>query len=185
MFEFELPEKFRRYVPLAVWVIVILVLLAIPLKVISYGYLPGDDALRHAGKAVSGKSWPEILVLNQTYKIDNEFGWNLLLEKIHLWANWSAESLVIFSVVALFILVGWSALPWLKRPEAWLAALLTATLISGMYARFLLGRPYLVTLASLLMILFMWQRFGSLPPKTRMLLLATALFALCTYIHGV
>ncbi|HEY4952612.1 MAG TPA: hypothetical protein VII71_04405 [Verrucomicrobiae bacterium] len=178
-------DSLRRYVPLAVWVIVILVLLAIPLKVISYGYLPGDDALRHAGKAVSGKSWPEILVLNQTYKIDNEFGWNLLLEKIHLWADWSAESLVIFSVVALFILVGWSALPWLKRPEAWLAALLTATLISGMYARFLLGRPYLVTLASLLMILFMWQRFGSSPPKTWMLLLATVLFALCTYIHGV
>ena len=47
MFEFELPEKFRRYVPLAVWLIVALVVLAIPLKIISYGFLPGDDALRH------------------------------------------------------------------------------------------------------------------------------------------
>src|SRR5450432_1631581 len=185
MFEFELPEKFRRYVPLAVWVIVILVLLAIPLKIISYGYLPGDDALRHAGKAVSGKSWPEILVLNQTYKIDNEFGWNLLLEKIHLWADWNAESLVIFSVVALFILVGWSALPWLTRPEVWLATLTLATLVAAVSGRMTLGRPYLVTFAVLLTLLFLWQKHGSAPPKKWMLLLATALFALGTFVHGV
>ena len=60
MFEFELPERFRRYVPLAVWLVVALVILAIPLKIISYGYLPGDDALRHCAKAVSGKPWTEI-----------------------------------------------------------------------------------------------------------------------------
>src|SRR5208282_1688937 len=99
-------EALRRYVPLAVWAIVVLVILAIPLKIIGYGYLPGDDALRHAAKAVSGKSWSEILVLNPVYVIDHEFGWNLLLEKIHLWTNWDAERLVLFSVVSLFILVG-------------------------------------------------------------------------------
>src|SRR5487761_2077308 len=103
----------KRDVPLAVWTGVTLVILAIPLKIISYGYLPGDDALRHAAKAVSGKSWSDILVLNDTYKIDHEFGWNLLLEKIRRWTDWNAEALVIFSVVALFLLAGWSALPWL------------------------------------------------------------------------
>ena len=41
-------DALRRYVPLAVWAIVILVILAIPLKIIGYGFLPGDDALRHA-----------------------------------------------------------------------------------------------------------------------------------------
>ena len=46
MFEFELPEKLRRYVPLLVWLLVALVLLAIPLKIIGYGYLPGDDAAK-------------------------------------------------------------------------------------------------------------------------------------------
>ena len=48
-------DAVRRYVPLAVWAIVILVILVIPLRVIQYGFLPGDDALRHAAKAVSGK----------------------------------------------------------------------------------------------------------------------------------
>src|SRR5258706_4673454 len=117
-------DPLKRYVPLAVWAIVILVILAIPLKIIGYGYLPGDDTLRHAAKAVSGKSWSEILVLNDAYKMDHEFGWNLLLEKIYLWQNCGAESLVVLSVVAMFLLAGWSALPWLKRPEAWLAALM-------------------------------------------------------------
>jgi hypothetical protein len=175
----------KRYVPLAVWAIVILVILAMPLKIIEYGYLPGDDALRHAAKAVSGKSWSEILVLNPVYVIDHEFGWNLLLEKIHIWTNWDAEKLVLFSVVSLFVLVGWSALPWLKRPEAWLATLMLATLVAAVCGRMTLGRPYLVTFAVLLTILFLWQKFGSSPPKKWMLLLATALFALGTFVHGV
>jgi len=42
-----------------------------------------------------------------------------------------------------------------------------------------------VTLAALLTFLLLWQRFGSAPPKTWMLLLATALFALGTFVHGV
>jgi hypothetical protein len=178
-------DSLKRYVPLAVWVIVIFVILAIPLRIIGYGYLPGDDALRHAAKAVSGKPWSEILVLNQTYQMDHEFGWNLLLEKIHVWMNWNAESLVVFSVVSLFVLVGWSALPWLKRPEAWLAALTLATIVAAVCGRMTLGRPYLVTFAALLTLLFLWQKFGSSPPKTWMLLLATALFALGTFVHGV
>src|SRR5712672_2620369 len=97
-------DSLKRYVPLAAWMIVILVILAIPLKIIGYGYLPGDDTLRHAAKAVSGKSWSEILVLNDVYKIDHEFGWNLLLEKVHRWTHWDAEKLVLFSVIGLFIL---------------------------------------------------------------------------------
>jgi hypothetical protein len=181
----SLLNPLKRYVPLAVWAIVILVIVAMPFKILSYGYLPGDDALRHAAKAVSGKSWSEILVLNPVYVIDHEFGWNLLLEKIHLWTNWNAESLVIFSVVTLFILVGWSALPWLKRPEAWLVALMLATLVAAVCGRMTLGRPYLVTFTVLLTILFLWQKFGSSPPKKWMLLLATALFALGTFVHGV
>jgi hypothetical protein len=178
-------DPLKRYVPLAVWVIVIFVILLIPLKIISYGYLPGDDALRHAAKAVSGKSWSEILVLSPVYQIDHEFGWNLLLEKIHLWTNCNASSLVVFSVVSLFILVGWSVLPWLKRPEAWLATLTLVTLVAAVCGRMTLGRPYLVTFAVLLTILFLWQKFGASPPKKWMLLLATILFALGTFVHGV
>ena len=158
-------DAFRRYVPLAVWAIVILVILVIPLKIISYGYLPGDDALRHAAKAVSGKPWPEILVLGSAFQIDHNYGWHLLLRQIYLGSHCNTEGLVLFSVVALFALVNWSALPWLKRPEAWLIALIAVALTSDLWMRFLLGRPFIVTIAGLLTILFAWQAHGSSPPK--------------------
>src|SRR3974377_2151342 len=124
-------DGIKRYVPLLASMIVILVILAIPLKIISYGYLPGDDALRHAAKAVSGKPWPDILVLSDSYKIDYQFGWHLLLRQVHAWTHADAEGLVVFSIVVLFAVVGWMAVLWLKRPEAWLAALLLLAVSSG------------------------------------------------------
>ena len=184
-FDFELPASVRRYVPLAVWAVVIFTIFLIPLKIIGYDYLPPDDALRHAAKAVSGKPWPEILVLNDVYKIDHEFGWNLLLEKIHGWTGWDAEKLVVFSVVALFLVAGWSVLPWLKRPEAWLAALLAAMVISNLPQRVMLGRPFVVTITVLMTLLLLWRRHGAAPPKLWMWLLMIGLFAAGTYVHGV
>ncbi len=178
-------DAVRRYVPLAVWAIVILIVLFIPLRVIQYGFLPGDDALRHAAKAVSGKPWPEILVLGPAFKIDTNFGWHLLLRQIYLWSNCDTEKLVLFSVVALFALVNWSALVWLKRPEAWLIALIAVTLTSDLWMRFSLGRPLIVTVAGLLTILFAWQVHGSSPPKWWTAVWMTAVISICTFVHGV
>jgi len=143
-------DAVRRYVPLAVWAIVILVVLFIPLRVIQYGFLPGDDALRHAAKAVSGKPWPTFWCWGPAFKIDTNFGWHLLLRQIYLWSNCDTEKLVLFSVVALFALVNWSALVWLKRPEAWLIALLAVALGSDLWMRFSVGRPFILTIAGLL-----------------------------------
>ena len=183
-------DALRRYVPLAVWAVVILVILAIPLKIISYGYLPADDAMRHAAKAVSGKPWPEILVTGPAFQIDHNYGWHFLLRQIYLRNKSGAdaqdtEKLVLISVVALFVLVGWSALPWLKRPEAWLIALLAMTLTSDLLGRFLLGRPFILTVAGLLTILFAWQVHGSSPPKWWTAVWMAGLIALCTFVHGV
>jgi hypothetical protein len=177
-------DPLRRYVPLAVWTIAILVVLLVPLKIISYGYLPGDDALRHAAKAVSGKSWSEILVLNPVYKMDHEFGWNWLLTSIHHLTNWDAENLVIFSVVAMFVLVNLAGLAWLKRPEAWLATLLAAMVLELIPMRFTLGRPYLITLAALVTILFLWRTHRDKPPQKSALFLMVALAAISTFFHG-
>ena len=38
----------KRYVPLAIWIVAIFTIIAVPFKIISYGFLPMDDALRHA-----------------------------------------------------------------------------------------------------------------------------------------
>jgi hypothetical protein len=181
----SLLDSLRRYVPLAVWLMVALVILVIPLKIISYGYLPPDDALRHAAKAVSGKSWPEILVVGPAFKIDHNFGWHLFLRQIFLWSHCDTKGLVVFSVVALFVLLGWSALPWVKRPEAWLIALAAAALCANISGRLLLGRPFLLTTAGLLTILFSWQARGSPQPKWWLAVWFTLLIAACSFVHGV
>ena len=172
MFDFELPEKFRRYVPPAVWLIVALVLLITPFKIISNGYLPADDALRHCAKAVSGKAWPEILVLGDSFKIDHNLGWHAILGALHHALNWNAETLVIFSVAALFLLVNGAMLPWLKRPEAWLVALLAAMVVSDLPQRFMLGRPFIITSLVLMTVLFAVQKSK---PSLKIFLLFTAL----------
>src|ERR1700734_4023632 len=117
-------DAFTRYVPAISWAIVLFVLLAIPFKITGYGYLPGDDALRHAAKAVSGKPWSEILVLGPAFHFDTNFGWHWLLREIYLSTNWSTEGLVLFAVIALFVMLGWSAMACPKRAEAWLAAMI-------------------------------------------------------------
>jgi hypothetical protein len=154
----------RRYVPLLIYSIVILTFLLIPLKIISYGYLPPDDALRHAAKAVSGAPWSEILVLNEDYKVDHNFGWHLILRQLHLLLNCDAEGLVVLAVAGLLALVGWAAIPWLRRPEAWLATMLLFSVSAGSIGRLALGRPYLLTEAALLAVLFAWQVYGDRAP---------------------
>jgi hypothetical protein len=175
----------KRYIELIAWAVVIVTILCIPLKIIQLGYLPTDDALRHAAKAVSGKSWSDILILNQTYQIDHEYGWNLLLEKIYQWTHWDAETLVVFSVVGLFVLWGWAVLPWLRRPEAWLGAILVAAVSAEAPARFLTGRPYTISSVAVMALLFLWYRCGAAPPRKWMLGFMALLVAASTYFHGV
>jgi len=175
----------KRYVPLSVWIVVVFTIIVIPLKIIGYGFLPMDDALRHAAKAVSGKSWQQILVMRDDFQIDPSPGWQKILQWIHDWQNCSAETLVIFSVVALILLVTLSALPWLRRPEAWLAALFAAAIfIPACTTRFARGRPYLLTDAVLITILFLWSRQENDRPRRLALLLTPLLVAASAWIHG-
>ena len=177
--------RLERYVPLGVWVIVVLTLLIIPAKIIGYGYLPMDDALRHAAKAVSGKPWSEILVMRDGFLIDPHPGWHAVLGAIHRLGNCGAETLVVVSIVGLMLLVNFAVLPWLRRPETWLAAMLTAAVcVPRVVTRFTLGRPYLFTIAVFIVLIFLWSRMGDRRPRGRELLSSIVLIALAAWIHG-
>ncbi len=177
-------EPLRRYVPLAVWVIVLMTLLLIPLKIIQYGYIPPDDALRAAGKAVSGKTWPQVLVLDDVYKIDHEYGWSLLLAKIHTACNADPDTIVIFSVVSLFLLVGLAVLPWLRYPEVWLITLALTMVTVLLPFRLMLGRPFIITIAALISLQLLWRQFGSARPQWWMAALMTGFITASVYFHG-
>lgn len=175
----------KRYIPLAVWIVVVSAVILIPLKIIGYGFMPMDDALRHAAKAVSGKSWQQILVMRDDFSIDPSPGWQTILSWVHDVNHGGAESLVIFSVVALMLLVMLCGVPWFRRPEAWLAALLVASVvIPECTTRFARGRPYILTDAVVITILFLWSRGEKKVPSTATLLFTPLLVAASAWIHG-
>jgi len=147
--------------------------------------LPMDDALRHAAKAVSGKSWQQILVMRDDFHIDPSPGWQAILEWVHNWQNCSAEMLVVFSVIALMLLVTLSALPWLRRPEAWLAALFMSAIFNpACTTRFARGRPYILTDAVVITILFLWLRQTEDRPRRAALIFTPLLVAASAWVHG-
>src|SRR5439155_5094898 len=57
-------------VPRIARLLVLAAAILIPFRILGHGYLPGDDALRHAGKVVSGKDWSEILLMRAYMLID-------------------------------------------------------------------------------------------------------------------
>jgi hypothetical protein len=177
-------DSVRRYLPLAVWVMVLGTLLLVPLRIMTYGFLPGDDALRSAGKAVSGKSWPEVLVLDKVYQIDHEYGWSLLLAKLHGAFQTNPDGIVFFSVVVLFLVAGLAAVFWFEYPEAWLATLALSMITVLMPYRLLQGRPYIVSIAALFTVLLLWRRFGAAKPKAWMAGLMIAWFTASVFFHG-
>jgi hypothetical protein len=179
-----LSNKAARYVPLACWAAAILVLVIIPAKILSEGYLPGDDALRHAAKVVSGKPWSEILVMRGDFVLDAHPGWHAILGMIYHALNCNTETLVVVAVFGLMLLVSAAVLPWLRRPEAWLAALFVVVLTSQLFIRRLsLGRPFLFTMAVFLSLLVIWSR-ASVKPRLWEIATTIGMIAASAWIHG-
>jgi hypothetical protein len=166
-------------------VVALTTILLIPVKIISYGYLPADDALRHAAKAVCGKPWSEILVMRSDFPVDIHDGWHKLLGTVHKAFNADVETLVLLSVVGLMVLVSLAVLVQLRRPEAWLAALLAgAVFVPELVFRLSLGRPYLFTIAAFITLLFVWSSGEDKLPRPLAVLGSILLIAVAAWVHG-
>ena len=92
------------WVPRAAWALALLALLLIPLRIVGLGFLPEDDALRHAAKAVSGHDWNEILLSQDGHLVDHNPGWHWFLGVIHTLSGMDTDGLVAVSVCLLFAL---------------------------------------------------------------------------------
>jgi len=164
----------------AIWIIIL-----IPFQIIGYGFMPPDDAMRHSAKVISEKPWDRILVMREDIKMDSYPGWHAILGSAHRLMGWSQHSLVIFSVISLFALFCLIPVFFLKFPESWLLSLFTLSLLEpGWLFRLLLGRPYIFTMASLLVILFIWPRLKDKRYQLMNILILTAIVALSVWIHA-
>lgn len=174
-----------RTVRTATWALVLMTILLIPLRIMGYGFLPTDDALRHTAKAVSGKPWSEILVMRPDLTIDHNPGWHAILGRIHGLTGMDTDGLVSFSVIALFVLFLCSALPWIRRPEAWiLALLLLAFTGQNPIGRLLFGRPFILSMAVLVVLLSLWSAGERKGDWRWRVPVSAALIATAVWIHG-
>ena len=167
-----------------VFSLLIAIICIIPARIIGYGYMPMDDANRHAAKVVSGKDWSEILVVRDDVKMDSHPGWHTILNIFYKATNFSTEHLVDISVIFMFILFSLVPLIFLERPEAWPISLLIFAVASpALIIRLLLGRPYIFTMAVVLVLCFLWPKLRSKKIPFTVLIVLTLLMAASTWIH--
>jgi hypothetical protein len=169
---------------LAVRILGIATLLLIAMQILAQGYLPVDDALRHAGKAVSGKPWSEILVARPGL-VDFSPGWHAFLRGVHRVFGANAHTLVWVEIIVGFVAVSLAPLLLLRRPEAWLAAMSIGALLEPqLVTRWVIGRPLVISIAILVFMCLTWQRLDGERLSRRALIGAAALVTAATWIHG-
>lgn len=179
------PADFRRYIPLACWLGVVLTAIFICLSIIRYGYIPAGDARRHAAKPFAGKPYTEIVVVRPEYAVDHSPGWEWLLGQLQRLCNWSEDDLISFSVVSLLLWFFCVPLPWMRRPEAWMAAILAQMIaVPELMSRLTQARPYLITDGLLMAFLLAWSRENGKSPPWWKIVLTLAGFTLSVWMHG-
>jgi len=129
--------------------------------VVSQGYMPGDDALRHSAKVISGKDWGDVLLLNDYNVGDVHQGWHSFLEMVNdAFSMNSTEALVTFSVLFLFVSASFIPALFVKRREVWILAVALFAIISPEYLRrILIGRPLVFSMTTLAVMLLTWRLF--------------------------
>jgi hypothetical protein len=174
-----------RYISLACWIVVLLTALFICLKIIGYGFMPSGDARRHVAKPFANKPYSQIVIMQPEYVVDHSPGWEWLLGVLHRALGWDEDALMSFSIASLLLWIFCLPLLWLRRPEAWLAAILAQMVaIPELMTRWVQARPYLVTEGVLLALLFAWSKDEGKNPPWRKVILTSAGFALAVWMHG-
>ena len=116
--------------------------------------------------------------------MDSHVGWHKILEFLYQITGSSVDDLVVFSIVFLFILFCIIPIFFLNRPEAWLITLLIIWVANySSLMRIFLGRPYIFTMAVLVLLGFVWPRFKTKPIPWPPVIILTILIALATWIH--
>jgi len=158
--------------------------LVVPLAIIARGYLPPDDVMRHAAFAVMDRTWADVIVGRPEALFDTSPGWHLFLRAVHRASGWGPEGLATFSILELALFFMLSGLPLVRRWESWAAALGLMFLTDGvLIQRFTLGRPFVLTSVTV-MVLLGTSRVRDTGPFGRRHAVWLGLAALSTWVHG-
>lgn len=153
-----------------------------------WGYLPPDDALRHAAYAVGDHTWNEVLVLRpsmDTPAMDSHPGWHQTLKLLHA-VGFSKEQLVLFPTLLFSLTLLLLPAVLLRAPWVWAVtlAVLAWTQLNAFLSVFN-GRPYWVSALAMGIMLGGWQVLPSRREKRRLLYLGAFLAAAASvYVHS-
>jgi hypothetical protein len=170
--------------------IILLVAVFIPLKVVSYGWTPPDDGLRHVAFSTVDIEWSDVLLIKPELASDHNPGWHWILKSFYR-LGLDKEGLMMLSVVGLFALVHIAGLLVVSKPIAWFLSFFILVIVEpGVLFRFFLGRPFIFTFAITFFLLKLWtdNKFielqkNKLSPLWRGII-SVILVALSTWIHG-
>lgn len=160
-------------------------LLAIPLKVAAFGYLPPDDALRHSAFAMVHRNWDEILVLapESLGNIDSHPGWHQFLRFVRYITGAGTEGLVIFSYCFSFCIFCLGGLIKSGKPLPWMLALgITFIIAPAFQFRAIDGRPFIVSATVLAVLLLHWSRVDE-PPSFKEAGLTLLMLVAAIWVH--
>jgi len=167
------------------WLLAIICLFYIPVKITSYGWMPQDDALRHAAHGVNEKTWGEVIVVRPEFDVDHNPGWHSILRFMHRNFDMNQDDLLLFSIIGLYLLFNLTGAILSPRPLAWIAALAVLALadLAATY-RVIIGRPYLVSCSVALFLLSFWTRRELDLRSWRPWTVSIAVLTLAVWIHG-
>lgn len=167
------------------WLLAVICLLYIPFKITSYGWMPQDDALRHAAHGVNEKSWGEVVVIRPEFDVDHNPGWHSILRFMHRNFAMDQDDLLLFSVIGLYLLFNMTGALLSPRPLAWITALgiLALTDLAATF-RVIIGRPYLVSCSVALLLLSLWTKKELNLRSWRPWVVSIIALALAVWIHG-
>ena len=155
------------------------------LRVIGHGFFPIDDALRHVAKVLSGKSWADILIIRPEITMDSHPGWHIILSVFQAVTKCDKTVLLNFSVMLLFLVFTVPPIFYFRRGEAWIASLALSTVFFfGSIYRLFYGRPYITSMALVLLFCFLWDKVKDKDKPWVELIALSAITALATWIHG-
>ena len=148
-------------------------------------FLPATR-VRHVAKPFANKPYSEIVVMRPEYVVDHSPGWEWLLGVLQRATQCNEDALMSFSVASLLLCVLGFPLIWLRRPEAWLAAVLAQMVaIPELMTRWTQARPFLLTEGILMGLLFAWSKEDGRRPGLIWKLAATCIgFCLSVWMHG-
>lgn len=141
--------------------------------------------MRHAAFAVDNRTWSEVLVIRESIldDVDSHPGWHGYLRVLHTLLDLDTEGLVIASFITTFFVFACVGLYGSGAPLAWMVTLLVLYLLDGgVLMRLMLGRPFAISMAVALAILFLWQRRERLP-KIAEYMITSMLLGVAIYMH--